>query len=645
MRSGVASATSGKPLAEKPVETMPEGCGRMKQFQSFGLDTSNECLWRKGVQITLPPKPFAVLRYLVENPGRLVTHDELLDALWPETYVQPQVLRTYMLELRKVLEDDAKHPQFIQTLPKRGYRFLAPVTDSPATEPSAASTAAGQVNAPAIVPAGIVDRTNELSRLLAHAQRMASGHRQVVFVTGETGIGKTTLVDAFCRQQGSAASVARGQCVQGFGRDEAYYPVMEALGQLCASADGELACRALLRLAPAWLAALGRVPAGADGSFARPLPQERLLADLCAALEEIAGEKPLILVFEDLSWADDATLDLISALARRRAPARLLVLATFRPHDAASPQRLKELKQDLLMRRLCAEIELAPLARPAMKQLLARELGQDALPAELAEFVHRHSEGNPLFAIAVLEHLIAQGILVREGANGASAWRQRAPFEEMEAAVPGELAQMIELEFERLGERDQRLLEAGSLMNVAFPAWAVAAALDEGTEQIEEAFEELVRRLHMVKRAGEDELPDGSRSAFYVFAHEVYREVLYRRQPPSRRARCHVRVAERLGRIFAGREASVAREMAMHFEAAGDWPRAASALRAAARNARERQARAEAEELLERALRVAENLRDPDRQAFIDEIRSESRTMRQLFSGAAEPPLELDKKA
>ena len=80
----------------------------MKQFESFALDTSNECLWHEGVQIALANKPFSVLRYLVENPGRLITHDEILDALWPKTYVQPQVLRTYMLELRKVLGDDAK---------------------------------------------------------------------------------------------------------------------------------------------------------------------------------------------------------------------------------------------------------------------------------------------------------------------------------------------------------------------------------------------------------------------------------------------------------------------------------------------------------------------------------------------------------
>ncbi len=101
----------------------------MKQFGCFQLDTRNECLWQNGVRIGLTPKPFAVLRYLVENPQRLVTHDELLDKLWPETYVQPQVLRTYVLELRKLLGDSVESPRFIRTVPGRGYWFLAQVED------------------------------------------------------------------------------------------------------------------------------------------------------------------------------------------------------------------------------------------------------------------------------------------------------------------------------------------------------------------------------------------------------------------------------------------------------------------------------------------------------------------------------------
>jgi predicted ATPase len=367
--------------------------------------------------------------------------------------------------------------------------------------------------------------------------------------------------------------------------------------------------------------------------------------DLCGALEELAVERPLILIFEDLHWADDSTLHLISALARRRAQVRLMVLATYRPQDVATEHPLKWLKQDLLMRRLCAEIALAPLAQTAVRELLSRELTQEALPPGLVGLVHQHSEGNPLFVIAILEHLIAQRFLVREGTGGVARWQHRAPFQEMEASVPDGLAQMIELEIERLSPEEQRILEAGSLISVAFPAWAVATALEEDPVEIEEACDGLARRLYFLERAGQDELPDGTRSAFYVFAHGLYREVLYQRQVATQRAKRHIRVAERLGELFAGREANVAREMALHYEAACNWQRAASALRAAAQHAQQqRQAYAEAAELLEHALRITENLSEMERGTAVREIRGELMMARQALTAGGGSPAERVRK-
>ena len=614
----------------------------MKQFESFRLDTSNECLWRSGVQITLPPKPFAILRYLVDNPGRLITHDELLDALWPETYVQPQVLRTYMLELRKVLGDDAGAPRFIQTLPKRGYCFVAPVIDGPEFKTGASGMTPLQVAQIAPVPATFIDRDAELRRLDSAAQSAAAGQRQVVFVTGGAGIGKTALVDAFLRQVGSsqAVTIARGHCVEALGRKEQYYPVMEALSELCASPDGERACRILARMAPRWLPT--PEPQTTSQAAARPAA-ERLPSELCGALEELAIEKPLIFVFEDLHWVDESTLGLISALARRRTPARLMVIATYRAQDGSADQPLKALKQDLLIRRLALELTLEPLDRRAVRELLIRELAQPCLPAGLDDFIYARSEGNPLFVIAMLEHLIAQRYLVRETTAACAEWKQRAPFPEIEAGVPDELSQMIELEIERLNPVDQRLLEAASLMNVAFPAWAVAAALEEDPAETEEACDDLARRLYFVRRAGQDELPDGTRSAFYVFAHGLYREVLYQRQSASRRARRHTRIAERLAQLFAGREVNVAQEMAMHYEAAGNWLQAANTIRSAARHARQRHACSEAASLLEHALGLADNLSGPQRETLSHEIRAELADIRRSIPPAG-PRQELSQK-
>lgn len=587
----------------------------------------NQCLWRDGAEIALPPKPFAVLQYLVENPGRLITHNELLDALWPETFVQPQVLRTYMLDLRRILGDDSARPRFIQTLPKRGYCFIAPVRDLNTPSKHRSATAGGAPHLPSTGNVvDIVGRDRELARLDQELRLLDDGQRRIVFVTGEPGIGKTALVDAFCAQVSHAqpAMVARGQCVEGFAASEPYYPVTEALRQVCASPGGESACRVLARVAAPWLSALGRDEAAAAPQPPHSGDADRMAGQLCAALEEMTADMPLILVFEDLHWADDSTLNLLSALARRRARARLLVLITCGVADVAPRAGCRGLQQDLLMRQLATLIAMTPLTRTAVNELLCRKLRQDDLPPGLSSFVHQHSEGNPLFAIATLEHLMAQGFLVQTGAEEAGrSWRASASFAEIEADVPEGLAQMIELEMERLQPEEQRLLEAGSLMGIAFPVWAVAAALQQEMAATEEACAALSRRLYFVKRAGEDELPDGTRSDFYVFVHGIYRQVLMRRQSGTRRARRHQRIAIRLGELFAGRESSVAREQAMHFEAAGDWLSAAMALRSAARHALARHADAEAAELLAHALHLAGNLDELERDAATRAIRDE----------------------
>src|SRR5215470_4866267 len=107
----------------------------MKSFKAFRLDTANHILWRDGNRVPIAPKAFDVLAYLVGRAGQVVTQDEILEALWPETYVNPEVLRKYILEIRKALGDRAENPEFVETVPKRGYRFIGPVVDDLVEEP------------------------------------------------------------------------------------------------------------------------------------------------------------------------------------------------------------------------------------------------------------------------------------------------------------------------------------------------------------------------------------------------------------------------------------------------------------------------------------------------------------------------------
>ena len=340
-----------------------------KEFPPFRLDTVNECLWRhrdtgSDERILLTPKAFAMLRYLVEHAGRLVTQDELLEALWPDTFVQPEVLKSHVRDIRMVLGDDCKHPRFIETLPRRGYQFVAPVSDA-----RTATESAVELPSPKIV-----GRNTQLNELRNCLQKAFANQRQVVFITGETGIGKTTLVDEFLRQAAAAfpgMRIARGQCVEGYGGKEAYYPMLEAVGQLCSGCGGDTVVQALSAQAPSWLV---QFPALVSNKQREVLQQEivgatreRMLREIAEALETITSDQPLLLVLEDLHWVDPSTVDLISTLARRRSPGKLMLLGTYR----LAEHPLKTVKQDLLVHRLCRKIALPPLTEAEVAEYLA----------------------------------------------------------------------------------------------------------------------------------------------------------------------------------------------------------------------------------------------------------------------------------
>jgi len=189
----------------------------VKLFQSFRLDSSNHCLWRADERLSLPPKAFDVLRYLVEHPGRLVTQDEILAAVWPETFVNPEVIKKYILGIRKALGDSHDKPVFIDTLPRRGYQFVAPVRDENNDVPLTFDAETMQ---------RMVGRKAALVELNDSLKMALRGQRQLIFITGEAGIGKTTFIDVFHQKAArhSNLRIARGQCVEGFGGKEAYYP-------------------------------------------------------------------------------------------------------------------------------------------------------------------------------------------------------------------------------------------------------------------------------------------------------------------------------------------------------------------------------------------------------------------------------------
>jgi len=282
-------------------------------FDRFSLDLINECLWRGSEEIKIRPKAFAVLNYLLNRSGQLVTKEELLNAVWPETFVGDAVLKVTVRQLREALDDDPKSPRFIETSHRRGYRFIGEIAETK-REPD--QSYQDNFSGAFFIYTGVVGRDQAMARMHRWLQRMLRGDRQIGFITGEAGIGKTALVDAFARTIPADGSirVGRGQCLEQYGTGEAYLPVLEAIGRLCR--EQKQVADVVRAHAPMWLL---QMPSLLSASEREQLSRgtsgatrERMLREMGEALDVLTAQVPLVLILEDLHWSDYSTLDLIS---------------------------------------------------------------------------------------------------------------------------------------------------------------------------------------------------------------------------------------------------------------------------------------------------------------------------------------------
>ena len=579
----------------------------MKSFHSFRLDPANQCLWRGQQRISLTPKAFDVLRYLVEHHGRLVSQSEILEALWPETYVNPELIKKYILGIRKVLGDQHDKPVFIETLPKRGYQFVAQVSDD---------TAADLAEIPSATEWKMVGRKAALAELERSLDKALRGHRQVIFVTGEAGIGKTLLVDVFHQwaARRPRLRVARGQCVEGFGGKEAYYPMLEALGQLIRDSDNNPVAQTLAKRAPTWWIQFPSfVKAEQREALQREIlgaTRERMVREICETLEAITAHNPLLLIFEDLQWVDDSTLDLISAFARRREPAKLMLLGTYRSADVVlSKTPLKGLKQDLQVHRLSTEIALERLEEASIAEYLATEFPNGSSPAGLAKLIYRHSGGNALFMVEIVQDLVKKGLI----AQTRGAWMLTKPLKDIDPGVPETLQQMLDLQFSQLCPDEQRILNSGSVVGEKFSVWAIRPTLDIESDRIEDLLEGLAEKQQFVRSAGLQELPDGSVSAHYEFKHSLFRQVLYRRLSSIGRSKLHRRIGEQLRLLYTQDRPELASELALHFEEGHEYEHAIRYLLLTAESAQRRFAHGDAIPVLRHAHELVQKIASKNR--------------------------------
>lgn len=595
----------------------------MLYFAEFRLHLAQGRLWRGERDLKLTAKAFAVLHHLVTHPQRIVSKTELFTAAWPGVVVSDWALATCIREIRRVLGDTAKTPQIIGTVYRQGYRFLPTITTQPVPRSKLqVASSDTQHSALSTQRSALVGRDTELAQLREWLEKAANGERQLVFVTGEPGIGKTALLEAFLQSfipnpQHPLPSpwIAWGQCIESYGAGEAYLPVLEALARLGRTEAGTVLKAVLEQYAPTWLLHLPAMLTAEEAAALQPralgVRQERMVRELAEALEVLTAEQPLILAFEDLHWADASTLTLLSVLARRRELARLFIVGTYRVSEAARESSpLSLLTQDLFAHELSHELTLPLLDEAAVAAYLSERFPRSLLPTRFARLLHQRTEGNPLFVVSIVHDLIVRGVITQ----AEETWAFHGNLAVLTQETPEGIRQLVTSQRVRLQPEIRRVLEAASVAGMEFSAVEVAAALETAVATVEEQCTRLVEQQQFLRSAGIGEWPDHTLAVRYAFLHALYQQHWHERVSPSWRQEWHQRIGERKEAGYGDRTGEIAAELAIHFEQGRTYDKALHYLNQAAGMALQRSANPEAINYLTKALTLLPLLPDtPER--------------------------------
>ena len=461
--------------------------------------------------------------------------------------------------------------------------------------------------------APFVGRDAELSKLEEILQRSIDGSGGVVLISGEPGIGKTTLSDEFLRRARSrfpGLSVSRGRCVEQYGTGEAYLPFLDAIGGLLQGNSRERLAAVMRASAPTWCAQLP--VAFASTAAIETIQQdtigatkERMMREMGDALGIFATTSPVVILLEDLHWADPSSVDLLRHLSQRISNLRVLIAGTFRPEDIErSNHPLKSCKAEMQAHKLCEEIPLDSLSLAHIQDYLNVTFSPHSFPVEFAAHIHDKTEGHPLFATNLLQYLHERGDIAKSN----EIWSLNRPISEMELEAPESVRSMISKKIDSLVEEERRVLQYASVEGQEFLSTVVANLLGVDEVDLEELLARIEKTHRLIVTRGEEELPDGSLATRYRFAHALYENFLYGGLVTKRKIMLHKQAGEQLASHYGRRAPQIATQLALHFERGRDFSRAVEFLIHAGDNATRLYANAEAADHYTRAMNLAKKL-------------------------------------
>jgi serine/threonine protein kinase/tetratricopeptide (TPR) repeat protein len=460
-----------------------------------------------------------------------------------------------------------------------------------------------------------VGREPEIRKLEGLLQQAIEGTGRIVFITGEPGIGKTSLSDEFLRRsRKQQLLISRGRCVEQYGTGEAYLPFLDAMGELLQAPGRERIAAVMRTYAPTWCMELPTAFAS-SGSLEKlqqetiGATKERMMREMGDALGMLAAASPVVLLLEDLHWADPSSVDLLRHLSQRIGTQRLLIAGTFRPEDLErSGHPLKHYKAEMQAHNLCDEVALGSWSREHIAEYVDATFSPNDFPLDLTSLVHEKTEGHPLFAANLLQYLGECGDLSK--VNGR--WALVRPLSEMDLAAPESVRAMISKKIDALDPEERRALQYASIQGTEFLSSVVARLLGVDEIDLEESLARVAKSHRLIDIQGEEELPDGTLATTYRFSHALYQNFLYSDLVNKRRVMLHQQAGDQLLSHYGKRAPQIATQLALHFEQGRDFPRAIEYLIHAGDHAAKLYGYAEAEEHYTRALNLVQKLPDAE---------------------------------
>jgi DNA-binding winged helix-turn-helix (wHTH) protein/tetratricopeptide (TPR) repeat protein len=604
---------------------------------------------RRGEVVRLEPRTMELLVCLASSPGQVLSRRELVDRVWRVEAVADSSLTRTVADLRRVLGDDARDPRYVETASKRGYRLVAEVRAATGGVPvSAAEEPGGEAERPTCVA-----REAELARLASFVDSALAGRGGVALVSGEAGTGKTVLVRELAWRATVAHDrlvVASASCSAHTGAGDPFAPFRRLLGQLTGDRDTPAAtvglsreqARRLWRLAPvacervaacgpdlvetllpgtellerarvaapaaAWLDGLARlverkVSLPPDAS----LQQGAVIGQCVNVLLSVARQQPLVLVLDDLHWADGGSMSLLFELARSLAGSPLLVVGTYRPEEVGvgrggDRHPLEPVLHELKRGSGDVTLELpASGDRAFVEELVDSE--PNRLGRDFRDALYRRTEGHALFTVETLRMLQDRGMISND-LEGCWVAAEGIDWNSLPGRVEGAVAARIE----RLPDELRDLLAVASVEGEEFTAEVAARVLGVDTREVVHRLgRELAARHRLVVARGVRALARGRLSVF-GFAHVLFQRYLYGALDVVERLHLHGRVGVALEALHGGDIEVVAVQLARHFEEAGDLDRAVRYHALAARHCVHATANQEASDHYTRALELLTGL-------------------------------------